>query len=48
MTFERFVSVNKTWEELTSNERSDLNCPEPGRLNKRRRKSPAKIVFLFG
>jgi hypothetical protein len=44
-TFERLVAVNKTWEELTRDEKSDLNCPESGRINSRRRKSPAKKVF---
>ncbi len=44
-TFERLVAVNKTWEELTRDEKSELNCPESGRINKSRRKSPAKKVF---
>ena len=44
-TFKRLLAVNKTWEELTKDEKSDLNCPESGRVNRRRRKSPAKKVF---
>jgi len=41
-TFNKLVAVNRTWEELSKNEKSDLNCPEAGRLNIRRRKTPAK------
>ncbi|MEK6280776.1 MAG: hypothetical protein AABN95_10520 [Acidobacteriota bacterium] len=44
-TFGKLASVNKTWEELTRDEKSDLNCPEAGRVNRRRRKSPAKKVL---
>ncbi|HYX73046.1 MAG TPA: hypothetical protein VE732_09765 [Nitrososphaera sp.] len=41
-TFARLVAINKTWEELTSDEKSDLNCPEAERVNRRRRKLPEK------
>lgn len=41
-TFGKLVAVNKTWEELTRDEKSELNCPEAGRVNRRRRKSPEK------
>lgn len=41
------VAVNKTWEELTSDEKNDLNCPEAERVNRRRRKTPEKKRFLF-
>jgi hypothetical protein len=41
-TYDRLVAVNKTWEELTSDEKSDLNCPEAKRVNRRRRKLPEK------
>lgn len=44
VTFTQIAAVNKTWNELTLQERSDLNCPEPERLNRRRRKGPAKKV----
>jgi hypothetical protein len=44
-TFKRLVAVNKTWEELTRDEKSDLNCPETGRINRKGRKSPAKKVI---
>lgn len=44
-TFKRLVSVDKTWEELTGDEKSDLNCPEAERVNRRRRKLSAKKVF---
>jgi hypothetical protein len=41
------VCVNKTWEELTKEEKTDLNCPEAKRVNRRRRKTSAKKLFLF-
>lgn len=41
-TFDRLVTVNKIWEDLTSDEKSDLNCPEAKRVNRRRRKLPEK------
>jgi hypothetical protein len=44
-TFSRLKSINKTWEELTIREKSDLNCPEAGRLNRKRRKPSAKKVL---
>lgn len=44
-TFRRLVAVNKTWEQLKPDEKNDLNCPEAGRVNKRRRKSPRKKVL---
>ncbi|MBV8859011.1 MAG: hypothetical protein JOZ02_18910 [Acidobacteria bacterium] len=41
-TFGKLVAMNKTWEELTRDEKSDLNCPEAGRVNRRRRKTLTK------
>jgi hypothetical protein len=47
-TFAKLVKVNKRWEQLTTNERSELNCPESltspesPSINKRKRKKPRK------
>ena len=38
--FERLLAVNKTWDELTFEERSNLNCPEV--INRKLRKLPQK------
>ena len=43
-TFEALVGVKKTWDELTSNERSELNCPESSRINRKSKKSTSKKV----
>lgn len=44
-TFKRMLSLSKTWEQLTLEEKSDLNCPETSRVNKKRKKSAAKRVL---
>ena len=36
--FRKMLKVNKTWDELTSDEKSALNCPEVG-INERRKKN---------
>jgi hypothetical protein len=43
-TFAMLSKVNKTWDQLSTDEKSELNCPESKNINKLRKKQTRKKV----